>query len=126
MLDIEFTDVVNVMKPVIGSRRNASEVVWGPVLDSDNEPVSIECRFMRRQQKNLTLSSAEDVADATMVFRVDGAKDISRENLVVDDLGKGYRVTGIDLEREKYGDEIYKRVRLKLVDKTFPPAGGDA
>lgn len=120
MLDIEFDEVVKIMKPRQGTRRSASRVEWVEVLDSDNEPVRIECKISRRSSKQFTLQASQDSYDATLLFRVEGAADISMENLVVDEDHQVYRVLSVSIEKDRWTDDVYKRLTMKISDQGFP------
>ncbi len=123
MLDVDFKNVVTLRKPRPGSRKNATEVEWDPVLGTDNEPVRIKCRFKRSGVKNFSLQAGEEQSDATMLFRKTSAKDVLRENLVVDVNGDAYKVLRFREEEDLELSTVYKQVELKKVDKSFP--GGE-
>jgi len=125
MLDIDFKNVVTLRAQRAHSRKNASEVAWDPVLDSSNEPVVIRCKFRRSGVKNFSLQAGEEQSDATMLFQVTSGKDVTRENLVVDERGEAYKVLRFREEEDLELSTTYKQVELKKVDKTFPPAGVD-
>lgn len=126
MLDTDFKNVVGLRAQRVGARKNASEVVWDQVLDANHEPVLIRCRFKRSGVKNFSLQAGDEQSDASMLFQVTSGKDVTRENLVVDDRGEAYKVLRFREEEDLEFNTIYKQVELKKVDKSFPPAGVDA
>jgi hypothetical protein len=116
---------VTLRRQRLGSRKNATDVVWDPVLDLTNEPLRIKCRFKRSGVKNFSLQAGEEQSDATMLFRVTAIQDVTRENLVVDQRGEAYKVLRFREEEDIDLAATYKQVELKKVDKTFPPGGPD-
>ncbi len=119
MLDADFKNVVTLRKPRVGSRKNASDVVWDKVLDAANSPVRIKCRFRRRGSMDLSTQEGQNKSDATMIFRVTSRQDVTRENLVICDRGEAYRVTSVTEEEDLELSTTYKQLQLQRIDKTF-------
>ena len=119
MLDVDFSHEVTLRRPKAGTRSNATNVVWDQVLDDTNEPVVVPCRVTYGGAKNFSLKEAEAVSDATLLYRVDPPRKITRDMLVVDENGDAYKVLRFRRQDDLELDETYEQVELQLTDKTF-------
>jgi hypothetical protein len=120
MLDSDFKNVVTLRKARAGSRKNATEVVYDRVVDADsNEPIRIRCRFKRSASKSYGTKDSEDQYDATLLFKVAAARDISQENVVICDRGEAYKVLSVTEEEDLELSTTYKQLRLKKIDLVF-------
>lgn len=122
MLEAMFRETVTLRKPRVSTRGANARATYEIVRDQAEIPVRIKCKIDYRKDRNQTTQAVEDNADATMIFRVRGVRDVDQTHIVVDQDGQAFRVKSIDVEKSMFGSATYKEVKLI---KTTIPVGED-